>query len=384
MPQLLFTTAAFRPHGAAAPGVPMLIGDDMQLIEPACAWLIHVALVRGRTRSPATWRTYGEALYDWWQTLAANDWAWDLVGARELAAWRDGMLHGTRRAPQRRYARATINQRLRTVAMFYAWAHRCDLVDRSPAEAVDAVRVRAPPGMLAHVDASGGMREAIELTVRAAPRPPRVMETEALRATMDGLSPRDRLVATWALTTGMRRGEVAALTTAIVRAPPAKRFDETPVQPVLLDVTKGGRPRYVYPPTPLVDRTRAYVREERAVAVKRAQVRDPHYVEPATLFLTRSGEPVSPRRIGAMFSAACRAAGVASSFHALRHTFATRSLALLQRQSDRHPDLNPLLTVQTLLGHADLQTTGLYLQLAARDLAAAEEVADALYDLVAA
>lgn len=244
MPQLLFTTTAFRPHGAALPDVPMLIDDDMALIAPACAWLMHIALVRGRTRSAATWRTYGEALYDWWQTLAANDWAWDQVGARELAAYRDSMLNGTRAAPGRRYARTTINQRLRIVAMFFAWAHGCDLVDRSPAEAVDAVRVRARPSILADVDPSGGKRPAIELTLRETPRPPRVLEAETLRLVMDQLGPRDRLIATWALTTGMRRGEVATLVASAVKAPVAQRFDEAPVQPVLLDVTKGGRLRF--------------------------------------------------------------------------------------------------------------------------------------------
>ena len=65
MTELLFTTEAFRPLGRSAPGVPMLLDGGMRLIEPACAWLMHVALVRGRTRSPQTWRTYGEALYDW-------------------------------------------------------------------------------------------------------------------------------------------------------------------------------------------------------------------------------------------------------------------------------------------------------------------------------
>ncbi len=383
MPQLLFSTAAFRPHGAALPGVPMLIDDDMALIEPACGWLMHIALVRGRTRSAATWRTYGEALYDWWRTLAANDWAWDRVGARELAAYRDSMLNGTRAAPVRRYARTTINQRLRIVAMFYAWAHGCDLVDRSPAEAVDAVRVRARPSMLAHVDASGGKRPAIELTLRQTPRPPRVLEADALRLIFETLRARDRLIATWALTTGMRRGEVAALTTAAVDVYGAQRFDDTPVQSVLLDVTKGGRPRFVYPPTPLMDRTRAYVREERAVAVRRARLRDPSYVEPVELFLTEIGSALTPRRVGAMFSTACRVVGVRSSFHALRHTFATRALALLQRQAERFPDTNPLLVVQTLLGHADLQTTGIYLQLVAADLVAAEAVADQLYDSAA-
>jgi len=44
--ELLFTTDAFVPHGLTRPGVPMLVDREMRLIEPACAWLLHVALVR--------------------------------------------------------------------------------------------------------------------------------------------------------------------------------------------------------------------------------------------------------------------------------------------------------------------------------------------------
>ena len=80
MVDLLFTTDAFAPHGLPRLGVPMLLDREMRLIEPACAWLLHVALVRGRTRSQQTWRTYGEVLYDWWQTLEANGWAWTKSG----------------------------------------------------------------------------------------------------------------------------------------------------------------------------------------------------------------------------------------------------------------------------------------------------------------
>ena len=86
MAELLFTTDAFRPEGRPMPGVPMLLDSSMRLIEPACAWLMHIALVRGRTRSPQTWRSYGEALYDWWQTLEANGWTWDRLGYHEAAA----------------------------------------------------------------------------------------------------------------------------------------------------------------------------------------------------------------------------------------------------------------------------------------------------------
>ena len=59
-----------------------------------------------------------------------------------------------------------------------------------------------------------------------------------------------------------------------------------------------------------------------------------------------------------MFAAAARAAGVEASFHALRHTFAGVMLRTLQRRAERHPEMNPLLTLQAILGHADLATTG--------------------------
>jgi hypothetical protein len=40
----------------------MLLHAKMRLIEPACAWLLHIAIERGRARNKETWRTYGEAL----------------------------------------------------------------------------------------------------------------------------------------------------------------------------------------------------------------------------------------------------------------------------------------------------------------------------------
>ncbi len=71
-----------------------------------------------------------------------------------------------------------------------------------------------------------------------------------------------------------------------------------------LESTKGGKPRYIYPPLPLIDRTHAYVREERGVALRRARNRD----EERSLFLTDGGSPLTPRRIGAIFAEACKRA----------------------------------------------------------------------------
>jgi integrase len=176
---------------------------------------------------------------------------------------------------------------------------------------------------------------------------------------MDGMDARDRLIVEWAVTTGVRRLEIAGLRVSML---PDKAA--LPMVPIRLDVTKGGKARQVYPPLPLIDRTRAYAREERAVAVRRARQRNPSYCEPDALFLTEQGEAMMPRRIGAMFARSCKKANVKATFHELRHTFAGAMLRFLQRQSIRAPELNPLLALQAILGHADLETTGVYLKVA--------------------
>jgi site-specific recombinase XerD len=373
MAQLLFTTPAFRPDGSSVEGVPILLDARMRLIEPACSWLMHLALVRGRTRSPQTWRTYGEALYDWWQTIEANGWQWDKVGPGELAAYRDQMLR-PRRETGRPLARSTINGRLRTVGRFYRWSVANGLVKQVPFATQEIALSRSrPQGFLAHVDASGGRSRANELTVRHTPMLPRPLVPDAIQRIMAGLSARDRLIVEWAVTTGIRRMEVAGLTLRQLRGSGGE-----PMVPVRIDKTKGGRSRMIYPPAPLLDRTRAYVREERAAVVRRATRRA---VVPDTeyLFLTERGKPMSPRRIGAMFTAAATAAGVEATFHALRHTFAAAMLRFLQRAAQSNPELNPLLTLQVLLGHADLATTAVYLRVVETDLSVIEASIDDLY-----
>jgi site-specific recombinase XerD len=376
--ELLFTTEAFRPQGLPTPNVPMLLDAQMRLIEPACAWLLHVALVRGRTRSKETWRTYGEVLYDWWQTLEANGWAWDRVGSNELTAYRNRMLEGTSNYTGRPYSRATINIRLRVLAMFYRWCEASRLISEVPFSVSELNLSKSRPAtFLAHVDATGGRQTVNELTVRHTPSLPRPLDPATIRQVMEGMDARDRLIVEWAVTTGVRRLEIAGLRVSML---PDTASAALPVMPMRLDVTKGGKVRQVYPPLPLIDRTRAYVREERAVAVRRARKRNPSYRETDALFLTEWGEPMTPRRIGAMFTRASKKANVKATLHGIRHTFAAAMLGFLQRQSARLPALNPLLVLQAILGHADLATTGIYLRVLAADLSAVEATVNELYE----
>ena len=113
--------------------------------------------------------------------------------------------------------------------------------------------------------------------------------------------------------------------------------------------------------------------------MRRAGRRSAGYREPTTLFLTGHGTAMTPRRVGAMFAAACHSTGIGASFHALRHTFAGVMLRLLQRQTERNPEMNPLLTLQSILGHADLATTSMYLRMVAIDLEAIEAAVDDLF-----
>lgn len=81
-----------------------------------------------------------------------------------------------------------------------------------------------------------------------------------------------------------------------------------------------------------------------------------------------------------MFTVAAQSVGIAATFHALRHTFAAAMLRFLQREARENHDLNPLLTLQVLLGHADLATTSVYLRVVETDLSVIEASIDELYD----
>jgi integrase len=373
MAELLYTTRDFSPLGQPTAGVPMLLDGEMKLIEPACAWLLHIALVRGRSRSPETWRTYAEALFDWWQTLEANGWLWDDIGPDELAAYRNGMLEGGSQITGRAFARSTINARLRTVSRFYRWCEAVKLIDKAPVlTGLGPSRGRT---FLAHVDARGGRGSINDLTLRTGRRLPRPAELEAVRTILRSMGQRDRLIAEWALTTGMRRMEIANL--RLAELPAQSMTAGAALIPVGLSTTKGGKPRQVYPPLPLIDRTWSYVREERAVAIERARRRG--RTSGDRVFLTSRATAMSPRRVGSVFYEAARKIGDPVTFHRLRHLFAATMLSILQRVAVGRSDIKPLLALQTLLGHESIETTMIYLDVIAADIAHIDVTMDDLF-----
>jgi hypothetical protein len=164
--RLLYTTDAFSQHGVPMVGVPVILNNVMHIAEGPQRWLFYIALDRGRTRSPATWRSYAEALFDWLQTCQVNGWAWDEVEEGHLRAYRNQMLYHPSSVTGRAYSTRTVNGRLRRLAMFYNWAFRQGLIARVPFE-YDTVRapISADAQLLAHLRTSETL-PAVDLTVR--------------------------------------------------------------------------------------------------------------------------------------------------------------------------------------------------------------------------
>lgn len=344
-------------------GFPILLDEEMAIIEPAFRYLIKLATIPGRSHAAETVRTYAEHLHDWFDTLEQSRLDWSAADEGTIAAYRNRMLQQASPHTGRPYARSTVNDRVRTVCRFYSWAHREGLVATLPFDYVDvSIRSGQHRGMLAHLDRRPAIIRANVLTVAEGEALPRPLRIDELQRLFGALGTPYRLMAEWALATGMRRKELCGL--ALDQLPEVRHLDieRDPLVSFPLAITKGDRPRNVYPPLRLIDRTHWYVGEERAALIKRLRRVRPSYRPPAALFLNTAGAPVTRARLTAAFAAAFRAAGLKGTGHWLRHTFAMTMLIRLQRQATTTPDLNPLKVVQVLLGHASIQSTAIYLR----------------------
>ena len=113
-------------------GVPILLDHEMAVIEPAFAWLMEHATLRGRSHASETVRTYGEHLYDWFDTLEQSGLDWRDIDEGGIAAYRNRMLEAPSPHTGRPYARSTINARVMSVCRFYQWAHGEGWIDELP------------------------------------------------------------------------------------------------------------------------------------------------------------------------------------------------------------------------------------------------------------
>jgi site-specific recombinase XerD len=167
-----------------------------------------------------------------------------------------------------------------------------------------------------------------------------------------------------ALQTGLRREELATFPLAYVINPNRNQSSDRNMR-VLLDPgdgsgmkTKGSTKRTIVVSRRLMQDLHKYTvqqRGERASLAKEPQ---------KALFLNQTGAPwaADGKGIEAMVRKTGRKVGIATHPHMLRHTYATHTLAALQRHRGDNR-IEPLVFLQKQLGHASIATTMIYLHL---------------------
>jgi integrase/recombinase XerD len=122
--------------------------------------------------------------------------------------------------------------------------------------------------------------------------------------------------------------------------------------------TKGGKPRVLYVSRHLMKDLHHYAVHYRG---QRASLsKDVH----RPLFLNQAGEPFSAdgKSLDRIVRLIGQKAGLKVWTHMLRHTYATHTLVVLQRNRAANR-IEPLVFLQQQLGHASIQTTMAYLHL---------------------
>jgi site-specific recombinase XerD len=352
--RLFFTSTEFTWKGITRERVPFLCNAEMELVPAPNAYLLYVASIRGRTRSPRTWETYGNHLYEFFSFLEINGMAWNDMDQSRLAAWRDSML-------ERGCVRSTVNQRLRCVCGFYEWAVRSNHISQRPFAKED-IWINKGPGFLAHVDAGGNQFNANELTVQTHQPLPKFLILENAIRFLESARPHAlKLMGYLALLVGMRREEIVALDYRVIPNPAG--HDSGKLLPMILDSkitpTKGNKTRTVMLPYDLAVALWDYFstlwpKLNRMHKLKFGR-------ESTRVFLSKYGGELSIRYLNNAFRKVGKRSGIECHPHMLRHTYGTYEFL---RMNKHYGQTKALLWVRDRMGHSSIRTTEIYIHAA--------------------
>jgi site-specific recombinase XerD len=385
---LSYSSRDFRPEGYSRPGVPVFVNEsNMGIVVLPSLWTVWLATVPGRARSARTWKAYATDLLMWLRACEVRAWDYRTPSEARIATFRD-YLDGCRNVEtgKREYTRRTVNRYVATVCRFYAWCTKHKHLDALPFEVETFTkRPRDDRSLLAHVNS----RMPTTRSVLKLPDydeddgPPHYYSIAARQLLLAAMSVRDRVIARWALYTGLRIMEVAAL--ALSQLPAQGSYKAGKYHPVRLLITKGDRPRTIWVPSFILDETWHYVTFERrrvfAAAVKRGGIG----IDQNALWLNQWGRKLTDEGVRERFSTARMSAKISEgSFHSFRHTFAITMLHRLTKSltGTANVEKRALLALKKLMGHRSLDSTVRYLEgdivdittLMVVDLEAADEI----------
>jgi site-specific recombinase XerD len=186
-------------------------------------------------------------------------------------------------------------------------------------------------------------RPKIDLRVpskRAKRLPHPLARSEIARLLNQKINLKHRTLLMTAYGAGLRIGELVSLKFSDIRS---ER------QLIFVDQGKGRKDRYTLLSPKLLEALRGYYRAEFLESNDGKRRRNHPWLFPGQ----RLGSHLSKRAVQVLFKTACENAGIqhCQGIHSLRHSFATH---LLEAGVD-------LVSIQTLMGHASLRTTAVYL-----------------------
>lgn len=358
---LLSATDDFTIARQPRPGFPILLWEDMKSCWQANEFLRYY-LLRGAIGSQNSWEPVGRALYDYFSFLEAHELSWDDVSRGEnkslVSAYRDFCFETVK------LARNTVRQRLLYVCEFYEFAKRMNWLADLPFEYEERFVSRSS-AFLAHSSASGGRHAVRSVMPHKHQDLPKFLTKDQVKALLNAAAnPHHKLIIRTALQTGLRREELATLPLAYIFDPNIAGVKDRNVR-VILDPgdgsgmrTKGHKRRTIIVSRRLMAdlyRYAVHLRGERASLCSQ---------DHPSLFLNQSGEPWADggKGIEKMVSKIGKSANIKTHPHMLRHTYATHTLAALQRTRGDNR-IEPLVFLQKQLGHSSITTTMIYLHL---------------------
>lgn len=315
-----------------------------QVLWPASQFLSWMG-IRSASTTGDTARTYAEGLQIYLQYLTTN--AIDVADVTEwtLQSYRNWLVN--REPGEKKLAGATINLRLTIAMAFHLWCERRGML----LSKVGLFYTKSmSPSSIRTTATSRQKRPALASTVkiRNQSRLPRIISRDELSVIIDNAGPLYGLMFKWAVTTGMRRFEICDLKISDLPLPEGGRKSR------LRELTiyrKGGKKSTVFLPNALVEETWTMIWMTRPNA------------HPSThVFMSVKGLPVQREALSKIFKQSCLRVVAGATLHHLRHTYAVTALNLLQKRAVEGDSINPLKTLQVMMGHASIETTEIYLR----------------------
>jgi site-specific recombinase XerD len=315
---------------------------------PASQYLCEASLY-GRGITGDTVRTYGEALVTYLNYLNLENYSLNEVTEGLIQKYRNFLLNNPF---NKRRSNNTINQKVSTALRFHYWAETHNhfssplgkfLVSNcSSNQHTKSFYINRP--------LSSGKGHSGKFFLRVEKKIPRALNrtelTELFKLAADPYS----LIFKLAASTGMRRSELCFFKLSTL--PPQVNGLIQGFREIKVD-RKGGKQGTVYLTNKLLDELWWYVFHKRP---------QPKPGEEDYLFLTHNGRRISRQNLSIVFKKFVSPIAPTATLHHLRHTFAITALSLLQNKAEQGSPVNPLKTLQVLMGHSSIESTEIYLR----------------------